>query len=64
MEYWRVPWPSDFSDVVVHSSEPERDAHPDYSAAGAGDSEAAIRLAHGAPVTPETIFQISVGHSE
>ena len=39
-----MPWPSGFPEVVVHSSERERDAHPDYKAAKAGDSEAAFRL--------------------
>ena len=42
--YSRAPWPPDFPDVIVHCSEHERDAHPDYLAAKAGGSEAAFRL--------------------
>jgi hypothetical protein len=40
----RRPWPGEFPNVVVHTSEASRDAHPDYLAAKAGQRESAIRL--------------------
>lgn len=41
----RLPWPADFPDVVVHTTLPLRDAHPDYMSAKAGDPDAALTLA-------------------
>jgi hypothetical protein len=41
----RFPWPADFPDVVVHTTVPERDSHPAYASAKAGDPEAALTLA-------------------
>lgn len=41
----RLPWPADFPDVVVHSTVRERDDHPAYASAKAGDPEAALTLA-------------------
>ena len=41
----RLPWPADFPDVVVHTTVPERDSHPAYASAKAGDPEAALTLA-------------------
>lgn len=40
----RVPWPPNFPDVVIHSDVATRDAHPGYTAAKAGDAEAAVTL--------------------
>lgn len=41
----RSPWPPGFPDVIVHTSVKERDAHPGYAAAKAGDPDAAFELA-------------------
>ena len=41
----RTPWPPDFPDVVTHTSIAERDQHPCYAAAKAGDGQAAVALA-------------------
>jgi hypothetical protein len=41
----RTPWVDGFPDVVIHSDETARDAHPAYRAAKAGDAMAATRLA-------------------
>jgi adenine/guanine phosphoribosyltransferase-like PRPP-binding protein len=41
----RTPWPDDFPDVVTHTSVAERDQHPHYQAAKAGDGQAAVALA-------------------
>lgn len=41
----RGPWPSDFPDVVIHTTVRRRDAHPEYAAAKAGDANAALALA-------------------
>lgn len=40
----RTPWTPDFPDVVIHAELEQRDRHPAYSAAKAGDSAAAFRL--------------------
>ena len=40
----RVPWPTDFPDVVIHSDMPHRNNHAFYAAAKAGDAEAAKTL--------------------
>lgn len=40
----RLPWPADFPDVVVHTTVRERDGHPAYASAKAGDPEAALTL--------------------
>ena len=40
----RTPWAPGFPDVVIHTSEPVRTAHPAYTAAKAGDPEAATTL--------------------
>lgn len=40
----RTPWPSDFPEVIVHTTVKLRDSHPDYPAAKAGDRQAAVRL--------------------
>lgn len=45
MTLWRAPWPSDFPDVVVHTTVAVRDKHPEYPAAKAGARNAAVRLA-------------------
>ena len=41
----RLPWPPDFPDVVIHTDVRTRDDHPGYTAAKAGDAEAALMLA-------------------
>lgn len=41
----RLPWPSDFPDVVVHTTVALRDGHPGYALAKAGDPDAALTLA-------------------
>ena len=41
----RTLWPLDFPDVVVHTGVAERDAHPGYAQAKAGDPDAAFELA-------------------
>jgi hypothetical protein len=41
----RLPWPPDFPDVVIHTDVRTRDSHPGYTAAKAGDAEAALVLA-------------------
>ena len=41
----RFPWPSDFPDVIVHTTVAIRDAHPRYGAAKSGDPRAASDLA-------------------
>lgn len=41
----RLPWPANFPDVVVHTIVRERDGHPAYASAKAGDPEAALTLA-------------------
>ena len=41
----RFPWYHGFPDVVVHTTVKERDTHPSYPAAKAGDAEAAVTLA-------------------
>jgi hypothetical protein len=41
----RTPWPPGFPDVIIHTTLAERDAHPGYTAAKAGDAEAALNLA-------------------
>ncbi|MBS0474321.1 MAG: phosphoribosyltransferase [Proteobacteria bacterium] len=41
----RLPWPSDFPDVVIHTVVRTRDRHPGYAAAKAGDAETALMLA-------------------
>ena len=41
----RTPWPADFPNVVTHTSVVERDGHPHYQAAKAGDGAAAVALA-------------------
>jgi hypothetical protein len=38
------PWPKDFPDVLWHAEQTAISAHPDYKAAKAGDSAAAVRL--------------------
>jgi hypothetical protein len=43
-EIYRTPWPPDFPDVVIHTTVEERDAHPCYKAAKAGDCAAAYQL--------------------
>ena len=42
----RTPWTSDFPDVVLHTTLKDRDGHPCYAAAKAGDEQAAKKLAH------------------
>ena len=41
----RMPWPPAFPEVVVHANLADRDSHPDFPAAKAGDKDAAARLA-------------------
>lgn len=41
----RLPWPSDFPDVVVHTTVALRDGHPGYTSAKAGNPDAALTLA-------------------
>jgi hypothetical protein len=41
----RTGWRSGLPDVVVHTTEKTRNAHPSYAAAKSGDREAATRLA-------------------
>lgn len=41
----RLPWPADFPKVVIHTDLRSRDNHPGYTAAKAGDAEAALMLA-------------------
>ena len=41
----RTAWPLGFPDVIIHGDLRSRNSHPDYSAAKAGDAEAATRLA-------------------
>lgn len=41
----RTAWQPGFPDVIIHTTLPERDAHPGYAAAKAGDAEAALNLA-------------------
>ena len=41
----RLPWPPDFPDVVVHTTVAQRDSHPGYGLAKAGDPDAALTLA-------------------
>jgi hypothetical protein len=43
----RLSWPPDFPDVVVHTDVRSRDTYEGYSAAKAGDAEAALVLAVG-----------------
>jgi hypothetical protein len=40
----RAPWPAGFPDVVIHTTVADRDRHPDYHAAKAGDLDAAARV--------------------
>lgn len=42
--YTRVPWSADFPDVIIHNQLEKRNNHPDFSAAKAGDMDAAFRL--------------------
>ena len=41
----RIPWPSDFPEVIVHSTVKLRDAHSAYRDAKSGDASAALNLA-------------------
>ncbi len=41
----RTGWRPGFPDVVVHTTEKTRNAHPSYARAKSGDREAATRLA-------------------
>lgn len=41
----RLPWPTTFADVIIHTDVRTRDAHPAYTAAKSGDAEAALELA-------------------
>ncbi len=41
----RTSWPANFSDVVIHTTVPVRDADPGYTAAKSGDADAALQLA-------------------
>lgn len=41
----RLPWPTAFADVIIHTDVRTRDAHPAYTAAKSGDAEAALELA-------------------
>lgn len=41
----RLPWLADFPDVVLHTTVRERDSHPAYASAKAGDPEDALTLA-------------------
>lgn len=41
----RLPWPPDFPHVVVHTTVAQRDGHPGYARAKAGDPHAALTLA-------------------
>jgi hypothetical protein len=41
----RTPWPPGFPDVVIHTTLEERDRHPCYAQAKAGDPDAAFELA-------------------
>ena len=41
----RLPWPPHFRDVVVHTTVAQRDGHPGYASAKAGDPDAALTLA-------------------
>ena len=41
----RISWPADFPDVVVHTTVAQRDGHPSYTDAKAGDPDAAFELA-------------------
>ena len=41
----RLPWPADFPEVVVHTTVAQRDGHPGYASAKAGDPDAALTLA-------------------
>jgi adenine/guanine phosphoribosyltransferase-like PRPP-binding protein len=41
----RIPWPTDFPDVVTHTAVAARDQYPQYQAAKAGDGLAAATLA-------------------
>ncbi|MCG6552142.1 MAG: phosphoribosyltransferase [Candidatus Magnetominusculus sp. LBB02] len=43
-EIHRTLWPRDFPDIVIHKTHEDRDAHPCYKAAKAGDSIAAYGL--------------------
>lgn len=43
----RLPLPSDFPEVVVHTTVAQRDGHPGYASAEAGDPDAALTLAIG-----------------
>ena len=45
MTFRRIPWGTDFPDVILHATVALRDAHPDYAAAKAGEREPAVRLA-------------------
>lgn len=40
----RAAWPAEFPDVVIHASETAVKQHPAYTAAKAGDVEAAAQL--------------------
>lgn len=40
----RRPWPDHFPEVVIHTTVAERDGHPAYHAAKAGDAHAALML--------------------
>lgn len=46
MAIQRAPWPTDFPDVIVHTSVAARDGHPDYAEGKAGVRHAAARLAN------------------
>lgn len=41
----RLPWPTDFPNVITHTTVKVRDAMPEYAAAKSGDADAALTLA-------------------
>lgn len=53
---YRTSWPSDFPDVVIHTTVKQRDAHPCYRAAKSGDSVAAYKL------VKDTLSEAAIDH--
>ena len=41
----RLPWPSNFPEVIIHTDVRSRDGHPGYVAAKSGDADAGLILA-------------------
>jgi hypothetical protein len=55
--YARTAWSAEFPDVIVHAPLAQRDAHPSYALAKAGNSDAAVTLV-GDLLNPTALAQL------